>query len=316
MFVGHALLAFALVAGVAARRGWSPSRALSLGVIAGAFAAVPDVDIAYAFVGLVGAHGGPLALASSFWSAGSVVHRAVTHSLVVAPIVAAAAALWVAAGRPTARRRSLSALSLLGLSGLVVLTTVESGVLGGAVMAVFAVAVLGLATGVRRRTTAAPRHVFAAALVGLVTHPFGDLFTGTPPTMLYPVDVPVVADRVVLASDPTLHLLAAFGLELAVVWAAVAVFCWLVGLRPSVEPRATLGAGYAASVFLIPAPTLDLSYPFVFSVLAVGSLGVFPRVRLRSESALAVPDRTTALLTGLTAVTVAWAAYGAAYLVH
>ena len=97
-------------------------------------------------------------------------------------------------------------------------------------------------------------------------------------------------------------------------WAAVAVFSSLVGLRPSVEPRATLGAGYAASVFLIPAPTLDLSYPFVFSVLAVGSLGILPRVRLRTDSTLSVPDRTTALVTGLTAVTVAWLAYGVAYL--
>ncbi len=181
-------------------------------------------------------------------------------------------------------------------------------------MALFGVAALVVAEAVRQRTAIAPRYAFAAALIGLVSHPFGDLFTGTPPAMLYPVDVSLVAHRLPLAPDPTLHLLAAFGVELAVVWSAVAVFCSLVGLRPSFEPRATLGAGYAASVFLIPAPTLDLSYPFVFSVLAVGSLGVLPRLRLRSSSPVAVPDRTTALVTGLAAVTVAWTAYGVAYL--
>ncbi|MFB6123481.1 MAG: metal-dependent hydrolase [Haloferacaceae archaeon] len=314
MFVGHALFAFALVAVVAARREWTPSRALAVGGVAGAFAAVPDVDIAYALVGLVGAHGGPVALASSFWATGSVVHRAVTHSILVAPVVAAAVGLWVASGRPDGRHRSLAALALLALSGLVAVAAVESGVLGGAMMALFGVAALVVAEAVRRRTTLAPGYVAAAALVGLVSHPFGDLFTGTPPAMLYPVDASLVAHRLVLASDPTLHLLAAFGVELAVVWSAVAVFCSLAGLRPSVEPRATLGAGYAASVFLIPAPTLDLSYPFVFSVLAVGSLGVLPGIRLRSASPIAAPDRTTALVTGLTAVTVAWLAYGVAYL--
>ncbi len=131
MFVGHALFAFALVATVAAWRGWASSRALVVGAVAGAFAAVPDVDMAYALVGLVGAHGGPLALASSFWSAGSVVHRTVTHSVVVAPVVAVAVGLWVASGRRDGRHRSVAAGSLLALTGLVAVAAVESGVLGG-----------------------------------------------------------------------------------------------------------------------------------------------------------------------------------------
>jgi hypothetical protein len=313
MFVGHAALAFATVSGVAVARGWASERALALGVVAGAFAALPDVDMVYALVGVAGAAGSDaLAVAGAFWSTGNVVHRAVTHSLVLAPAVAALAALQVRSGpRPRA-------LAVVIAVPLIALVAAAGGALAGFVTLLFALgaAVVGTVAG-RYGGLTAPQ-TLGAALVGLVTHPFGDLFTGEPPAMLYPLDAALVTDRVALAADPTLHLLAAFGIELATVWAAVAVVCLATGLRPTaaVSPRATLGAGYAASVVLVPAPTLDLSYPFVFSVLGVGLLGVLPRVRLVGRSpTVEPPDWFGAGLTGLSAITVAWLAYTVAYVV-
>jgi len=310
MFVGHAALAFAIVGSVAVARGWPARRALTAALVAGAFATVPDVDMVYALVGVTGAVGGDaLAVAGAFWSTGNVVHRAVTHSLVLAPPVAFLAALQAA--RPTPGRR---ALAFVTGASLVALVATLGGALAAFVAAVFLLgaATVGAVTG-RYADLSAPQ-VFAIALFGLASHPFGDLFTGEPPAMLYPLDTALVTDRVVLASDPTLHLLGAFGIELATVWAAVAVTCLAMGLRPTtaVSPRATLGAGYAASVLLIPAPTLELSYPFVFSVLGVGLLGLLPRVRL-VDGTVEPPDWLAAGLTGLSAITVAWAAYGAAY---
>jgi hypothetical protein len=313
MFVGHAALAFALVGGVAVARGWSTHRALALGVVAGAFAALPDVDMAYALVGVAGVAGGDaLAVAGAFWSTGNVVHRAVTHSLVLAPPVALLAALRATDDR---RARTLS-LALVVL--MVALVAAVGGTLAALITLLFVLGAAVVGTVAGRHAALTSRQILVAALVGLVTHPFGDLFTGEPPAMLYPVDAALVTDRVALAVDPTLHLLAAFGVELATVWAAVAVVCIATGLRPTtaVSPRATLGAGYAASVLLIPAPTLDLSYPFVFSVLAVGLLGFFPRVRLVGDPrgpTVEPPDWLGAALTGLSAITVAWLAYGVAY---
>jgi len=313
MFVGHAALAFALVGGVAVARGWSTERALVLGVVAGAFAALPDVDMAYALIGITGAAGSDaLAVAGAFWSTGNVVHRAVTHSLVLAPPVALLAALRAADGR-LARALSV-ALGIL----VVAIVALVGGTLAALITLLFVLGAAVVGTVAGRHTTLTAPQILGAALVGLVTHPFGDLFTGEPPAMLYPVDATLVTDRVVFAADPTLHLLAAFGVELATVWAAVAVVCVATGLRPTaaVSPRATLGAGYAASVLLIPAPTLDLSYPFVFSVLAVGLLGLFPRARLVGDPrgpTVEPPDWLGAALTGLSAITVAWLAYGVAY---
>ncbi|GAB3311203.1 hydrolase [Haloplanus rallus] len=315
MFVGHAAVAFAIVAGGAVRRGWTAERVLAVGLLAGAFAALPDVDIAYALVGVAAAASGDaLSLATAFWSTGNLVHRAVTHSLILAPPVALVAAL---AG-PARRDTRLGAFALA--AGVVVLAWSVSGPLGAVVTVPFVIGAMALGVLARRYTDHAPPTVFAVGLVGLVTHPFGDLVTGEPPAMLYPLDTALVAERLVLAADPTLHLLAAFGVELATVWAAVAVAGAATGLRPRtvVSRRASLGAGYAATVLLIPAPTLDLSYPFVFSVLGVGLVGALPRVRLVGTAdgpTVEPPDWVVAGLTGLSAITVAWLAYTVAYVV-
>lgn len=328
MFVGHALAAFAIAAAVTRRVGERPGRALTLGLVAGLFAAAPDVDIGYALVGVVSgltAGAGPLGLASSFWETGNVVHRAVTHSLVVAPVVALAAAAWVDGRRPT----QLVALAVA--SGLVAVTAAVGGGLAAFVTVAFVASALVIAEAVRRRTDLSPRTTFALALFGLVSHPFGDVFTGEPPALLYPFGTEVLSARVALSGDPTLHLLGAFALEVATIWAALVVWSRLRAERDGrtvrpfdlprrIAPRAVAGAGYAASVFVIPAPTLDLSYPFVFSVLAVGTVGFAP-IRLRRYGRLAVapefakPGLERSVFTGLTAVTLAAVAYGIAYFV-
>lgn len=315
MFVGHAAVAFAIVAGVAVGRGWAAERALTVGLLAGALATLPDVDIAYAIVGVAAAASGDaLSLATAFWSTGNLVHRTVTHSLVLAPPVALVAAL---AGPP---RRTARLVALAVGVGVVALAWTVSGPLGAVVTVPFVLGAAAIGTLARRYTDYPPATVFAVGVVGLVTHPFGDLVTGEPPAMLYPFEASLVTERLVLAADPTLHLLAAFGVELATVWAAVAVAGAATGLRPrtAVSPRATLGAGYAASILLIPAPTLDLSYPFVFSVLGVGLVGALPRVRLVGAAGgptVEPPGWLPALLTGLSAITVAWLAYTVAYVI-
>lgn len=316
MFVGHALLAFTLVAWTAVAAGRSRERALRLAALAAGFAALPDVDMAYAPMGLVGASAtGAVGLAETFWRTGNAVHRTVTHSLVVGAAVAVVVVLWLASRRaPGSRGRALAAAALAGTGFLVAVVAVGSGPLGGVVMALFALGVLVLAEAAGRADVG-PLAGGAVALAGTTTHPFGDLFTGTPPAFLYPFDVTLFARRVVLHSDPTLHLLAAFGIELAVVWLAVFTFLWLTDLDPGLAPEVTLGAGYAGTVLFIPAPTLELSYPFVFSVLAVSALGLVPRIRRDGGRLCATrPDPCSALFSGLAAVTVAWAAYTVAYL--
>lgn len=305
MFVGHETLAFALVALAAVHYGLGRERALALGVAAGLFAAIPDVDMAYAPLGLLTVHSADaLAAANAFWGASTAVHRAVTHSLVVAPF---AAAVFALATTRTHRQRALAGVGALALVGL---TLTVSGVLAGAVMVLYALAGLAVAILARRRLDLGPRALAATALVGLLTHPFGDLLTGTPPDFLYPLPWHLLAARPQLFGDPTLDLLAAFALELTCLWAGVYAYHRVSGtpLREPLHGRAAAGAAYALAALVITPPTLDVSYHFVFSVVAVGAVGVVEPTKRR------LPDPASAAVTGLAAVTAAGVGYTLAYL--
>ena len=351
MMVGHALLAFALVAGALSLAGYARERALSVGLVAGGFAAVPDADMAYAFVGLLGAdYGNALAVTESFWATSTVVHRSVTHSLVVAVPAALAFALWTAGaspiraaprtasarlGRESALRAAGATLALALVAGAYWIT----GPLAAVVMAAFVLAGLLVATLADAYGDLAPRTVFGAALVGLWSHPWGDLVTGEPPRMLYPLSDGVFVERLALSTDLTLHLLGAFGLELATIWLAAAVYCHLSerSLPTYVRRRAALGAAYGGAALLIDPPTLAVSYHFVFTILAVGVAVAAPYrwprsplSRLRRDNLVSgtdgvraslhpaawpasADDALAAALTGLAGLTAALLAYAAVY---
>lgn len=265
MFVGHSALAFALVAGAATRYA-DRRRALRLGLAAAAFAAVPDVDVAFAVAGILDA--GPTGVWSAtaaFWAGADVVHRSVTHSVVLAVPAAIAFAL-VAADRRPAAAGVLAALVVVGFAA--------GGRLAAGLLVLYAAVGVAVALGCTRLDLDA-RAVLATALLGLCSHPFGDVFTGEPPRFLYPLDGTLLAERIALHPDPTPNLLSVFGLELATLWLAVGAAAWLTrrSLRSHLDPRAAVGAGYGAIAVVLPAPTLEVSYHYVFSVLAVGTVG-------------------------------------------
>ncbi|WP_210424148.1 metal-dependent hydrolase [Halorussus ruber] len=320
MMVGHAMAAFAIATAVASRR-WPRERALAFGIAAGAFAAAPDVDMFYAVVGLAQAGvGGVWEMTAAFWGSSHLVHRAVTHSLVVG-VVAAPAFVGLTADRGADRGQANRGRPLAGLllAGLAAVAFVESGLLGGAVMLVFLLAGIAIALALRRATDLGPRALVVAALVGLLSHPFGDLFTGAPPRFLYPLDVRLLTERVVLLADPTLNLLAVFGVELATIWLAGYVYLRATDRRlfAHIDTRAAVGVAYAIAAIAMPAPTMEVSYHFVFSILAVGMVGVAPNL-LPSRSVLSAEwdEGVTWVMTGLTAVSVAGLTYTLVYVMY
>lgn len=304
MFIGHGLLAFALVALVADRYGMAAQRALAVGVVAGLFATLPDIDLLYGPVGLLGGVSGVGGAVQSFFETGNVVHRGPTHSILVGAAAAGGFAL--------AARRSWFARGLAGvvLVTLVLLTLVVSGGLDATIVTAFVLGGLGIVA-YARRLDVAPQLVYLTALAGLLTHPFGDLLTGTPPDFLYPLDVVALSERVSLHGDGTIHLLASFAIELAVIWFAVLVVYELTdrSFVALLDRRAVLGVAYGAAVFVFPAPTVDAASSFVVSVLSLGLLGAVPTSRSDRPAA----DRV--LATGLTTVTLAATAFTVIYLV-
>jgi len=330
LFIGHALLAFALAVLFAQWRDWPTDRALAVGLAAGAFAAVPDVDVLYALVAVdpTALFAGPAVQPGAFWDGANQAHRGVTHSLVVAAVAGVAFWLWTRASTPVpSGRRELASTAgaVFALAALVAVAAVVSGFVGAFVMTAFVLAGLAVATVARSRLELSPRLVGLAAAFGIASHPWGDMVTGSPPALLYPVDAGLLDGRVVLSSDPTLHLLGAFGLELATVALALAVLGRQYGYSPHrlVDRRAALGVLYGAGAVVMVPPTIEVSYHFVFSILAVGAVcGSTRSIRWERYTPENVAHRLagdgeTALATAATAVAgvaVALVSYGVVYL--
>jgi len=328
VFLGHALLAFALATLIADWRGWTARRALTLGLVAGAFAAIPDVDVAYAAVALdVDAlNAASVTQPSTFWDATRDVHRTMTHSLVVALLAGPAFGLWAVkrTGSPLTRAagRGVSAVALAALVGA---AYAVSGPLGGVVMGMFAVAGVGVATLCRITTDFPARTVALAATAGLLSHPWGDLVTGKPPRLFYPFEVGVFDGRVLLHGDPTIHLLGAFAIELSVAWLAAVAIARVAGFSMGelIDRRALAGAAYGVAAVAMAPPTLAVSYHFVFSILSVGVVcaGVSTRptaipsaAELRRQFGRH-PLLLSTTFTALTGVTAALVGYAAVYFV-
>ncbi|MFC7233352.1 hypothetical protein ACFQMM_22020 [Saliphagus sp. GCM10025308] len=171
-------------------------------------------------------------------------------------------------------------------------------------------------------TTFSPTTVALAALWGLCSHPWGDLFTGEPPAWLFPFATPALESRVLLHPDPTLNLLGAFAIELGIIWLALLTYARLAdrNLLTALDRRAAAGAAYGIVALVSTPPTLDMSYHFVFSILGAGILcgvvregtvpgihGLIPRRWRTSRGVFGIA------LTALTGVTVALLAYVAVY---
>lgn len=305
MFVGHSLAAFAVGTLVARRLGVGRDRALQLGAFAALFALVPDVDIVYAPVGLALQSAQPID-PEAFWTAANVVHRGPTHSLLFGGLLATGGAL-LAANRRIGRGAGAGVIA-----GLIAGAGVSGGSAVAGVTAVYAIAGVAVTVVARRHGVSAPA-VLAVAALGLLSHPFGDLVTGTPPLFFYPFDATLVSGRLTLHPDPTLHLLAAFLIEIGTVWLGIWTYARsrAVSIRRLVHPRAGLGTGYSGAVFVIPSPTIHDASVFVFSLLALSlvCVGSTPHRFTKPVDALG------AVGTGTATVTVAAIGYGVAYVV-
>lgn len=308
MFVGHAFLAFGLVALLARRfgpadrvslpGGVTVRYAIGVGLAAALFASLPDLDVVHAAFQVVTLPGDTTAF-DHFWAATAKRHRTTTHSLVVAVLASAGFAGW-------AVRKGAGAAVLVGV---VALAALEGGVVGAGVMTLFAVAGV-LVTILATRSGVSPDWILAASVLGLGVHPFTDLLTGVPPAFLAPWEVTVIGGRIEPFANATLNLLLAFGVEIAVIWFGVLVGVTLLDIDPRrhVHLAGALGVVYAPMALVLDGASVDNAAPFVATILPVGAVGlVGVRRRMTGERV------ATIALTGLTAITAAWFGFAVAF---
>jgi membrane-bound metal-dependent hydrolase YbcI (DUF457 family) len=310
MIVGHALLAFAIAATLAGRFA-PPERAIALGAIAGAFAVTPDIDVTYGIVGVLDALIGTGTVVESFWSAGLIVHRGLTHSLLIGALLAVAVGLCCVDERQPR-------WSVVG-GGLIV-AIVILGASGGVLTAVSALLFVALGLSIARIATVrfdlGPAQTTGLAAIGLLSHPVGDLFTGEPPHLLYPSSIELVPGRIALAADPTLHLLGTFALELVAAWLGLVVLARLRSrpLSGWIAPRAVAGASFGVAALVLAPPTLETPYLFTGAVLPIAA-GVGASCWFRPPMQWDRPSAITVVATGVAALSLALLAYAIVYVV-
>lgn len=183
MFVGHGLVAVAIVASLAHAGGMGRDRALILGALAAGFATILDIDVIYPIVAVVLEPMGLWGANDAIWSLSTVTHRGATHSLLVALAVTIVATTWAAHSAVSTDRAGRRATAALGMAaalvcaGLVGTATVVSGTITAVIVAILAgAAILLVSVGVGHGF--GPVALGTAAAIGLVSHPFGDLFIG------------------------------------------------------------------------------------------------------------------------------------------
>ncbi|AWB27493.1 metal-dependent hydrolase [Halococcoides cellulosivorans] len=305
MFVGHAFLAFGVIALLAARLGdrvgVDPERrvslvgrsicvAIALGIVAALAASLPDLDVLQAVaVVAIGHTEGPLI--DQLRAASRATHRLTTHSLVLATPIAAGIALWT-------RQRWLGSVALLGL---VVAVALASGAVAAAVLGAVVIGAAGIGR-LAARWALDARATGAAAFVGLAIHPFTDLFTGTPPAIAAPLGLTVLDARIAPFVDPFANLLLATGAELVAIWVGVGVAAWLSerSVRDLIHPVAVVGIGFAPVRAVLDTPSVDDAVPFVATLLVVGLIGTVA-VELVDRRSTGV---VRPLCTGLATITV------------
>ena len=346
MFVGHEFLAFALAGWGAARLGWDDRTVLHAGVIAALAALLPDLDVGYAVAtyAVAVAGGTPLGW-EAFWGVANATHRVVTHTLPtggVATLVfggaVAVARRRVASGdRTRPRSGRVATVALAGaavlaaavvLSGFRAAVSPAAAVVAAGFLACVSVAGWLLAA----RSDLSTAGVTAAAGVGFLSHPFGDVFLAAPPPLFSPFGPPVWTGRVSLAADPTLDLLGVLFVELAAVWAGLSVFSRGGGgrigragrLRDAIDRRAVAGVAYAPAAVVLPRPTIVDAHilgativPFAAVVGVWAGHASFRRTRADHAAVAAsrFGSAYTGTVTGVTALTLAATAYATVYVV-
>jgi membrane-bound metal-dependent hydrolase YbcI (DUF457 family) len=309
MFVGHSAIAFVLGSMLAYILGYNNEKIIGFGVLAGAFAIVPDLDMGYAFIGILKSGATDIStLQEEFWASGLVVHRGITHSLVIGLFGSLSFGL-------IAFNKSIKALGFLILIVLMILTLIYNGLLEFAVIVTFSIGGVFISS-ISRYANANPIMILYCSFIGILSHPFGDIFTGSSPELLYPLDFRILPTRVLLSSDPTLHFLGAFTIELLAIWLAFGVYIKLQNhnIRQYIHYYvATLGIFYSITIISLPPPTLSVSYHFVFTIILAGIIGILaeiPNPKVHSKQ-----SRRRIFLTGLSVITVGLISYSTVYLI-
>lgn len=268
MIAGHAALGFLIAALAAYHLDVEPDKCLVIGFFAAAFAALPDIDLVFASGEILTIFSsGSEGFINTFWSASESFHRGITHNLLALLVSSVAFAYY---REKNDLKTAMLMLSLLSVFGLIL-----NNLMSFMIMVVFSLAGILITY---LSVDYIEKNGFRLALfTGLLSHPFGDVFTGVPPDFFFPLGLNLLESRIVLNQDPVLNLISILLLELLILFLAVltAIMLKEEDLRSHLTPAPLLGMIYIPLYFIVPEPTLSSAYIFVFLAVSLGFIANF-----------------------------------------
>lgn len=308
MFIGHEVSAFVLAASIAVVAGVKQSRALTIGMIAGCFGVLPDLDIFYAAVSYLFAIGQGTAIGwNAFWGIANNVHRIVTHPLPVA--VTGALIAWTVATIVSGNSNRRTPILAVGTGGGIMLIAVsyfESVGLEAAAVAIIyfaTIAVVGLY--LSTQTKVSTQWIGVAAGVGLIIHPFGDVFMAVPPPLFAPFRFDTFLTRIVLSTHSTINLLAITAVEILIVWVGVLTATYLSNsdMSSMAHPTVVVGALYGLLGFVLPTPTMADAHLFGFTIVPLAVATGMYYVHIHVKHFHEIQDIMSGVMVSLTTLT-------------
>jgi hypothetical protein len=205
MIVGHAPLAFVSVVIVLfSFTNFSRQKIVYFGLVAGIASIIPDIDILFPLASIFLIDEFSLAnIISQFWTVAEQQHRFATHSIIIlgsSSCITIAQMLLPKRVQKYSVPFTLLAIFISPISLPIQLITsstiITLYILRSHTQKLLSIRELGL-----------------AFTIGFIIHPIGDMFTGTPPTILYPFTDILELTRVSFG-NPTVHFGAVFILEI------------------------------------------------------------------------------------------------------
>jgi hypothetical protein len=215
MIIGHGLVAFILTAIILIKFSNLCNKSiLYLATTTGIAAIIPDIDMLLPLASIFTVNTLSItAITDQFWSVSGERHRLATHSLIILTITTLIAfsiqkISETTAFKPKLKKPKQKIATIL--TTIIIIFTPLSIPLKLLTTTTIITAYILIQYKPKNITTT---QLTIAFLFGSLTHPFGDMFTGTPPTFLYPYTNIIELSRWTLP-NPTLQLTLLFILEI------------------------------------------------------------------------------------------------------
>lgn len=286
MIIGHGPVAFILLFVGLTYFSELPKSKITTIALVGCFAAIlPDIDIVFPLVSVLSLSTLSVEqISTQFWASSEIYHRAATHSIII---------LWSLlgiAGLSLFLQEYVSKNTIVAILGITVCFTIALLFLpiGLPIKILLVTIVLAVNTAYTYTNEILSKQELVATFsVGFFIHPFGDMFTGTPPEVFYPLTPPITLTRVTFV-EPTLHFILVFLVEVGSILGLLYIlhrteYKTRIPQNISNPSTYTIGSGIVSGLLIFVctsgltiSPTVDTAPLFVLLVISCASVICIP----------------------------------------